>query len=65
MTHFKYLNELSIKKCNNQSNAIYVSQQHPIMNYYHNLPFLFTENFPQVDKYVLYLHGWQMWGFQL
>ena len=30
MTHFKYLNELSIKKCNNQSNAIHITQQHPI-----------------------------------
>ena len=30
MTHFKYLNELSIKKCNSQSNAIQITQQHPI-----------------------------------
>ena len=30
MTHFKYLHELSIKKCNNQSNVIHITQQHLI-----------------------------------
>ena len=27
------------------------------LHYYHNLSFLYTEKFFQVDKYLLYLHG--------
>ena len=31
------------------------------LHYHHNWPFLFTENFFQDDKYILYLHECHMW----